>query len=109
MPKFTDHAYHECINPDCGSRFDCGQTLFKCPDCGELLDIRYDWDKIPLPAKLEYFAKRWATRNARLDFSGVWRFRELLDFCPDEHKVTIGEGERVTIEWGYVYINAATP
>jgi threonine synthase len=95
MPKFTDHAYHECINPDCGSRFDCGQTLFKCPDCGELLDIRYDWDKIPLPAKLEYFAKRWATRDARLDFSGVWRFRELLDFCPDEHKVTIGEGQTI--------------
>ena len=95
MPKFTDHAYQECINPDCGSRFDCDQALFKCPDCGELLDIRYDWDKIQLPVKLEYFAKRWATRDAGLDFSGVWRFRELLDFCPDEYKVTIGEGQTI--------------
>ncbi len=36
---------------------------------------------------------RWATRNNPLDFSGVWRFRELLHFCPDRFKVTQGEGQ----------------
>jgi len=41
------------------------------------------------------FAKRWSGRRNPLDFSGVWRFRELLNFCPDEYKVTIGEGQTI--------------
>mgnify|MGYP001576994074 CR=1 FL=1 len=91
----TDTAYQKCINPACGAEFDCGQALFKCRACGELLDIRYDWDRIEVPGKLSDFARRWAGRDNRLDFSGVWRFRELLDFCRDEHKVTIGEGQTI--------------
>ena len=91
----ADLAYQKCINPGCGAEFDCGQAIFKCPKCGDLLDARYDWDKMPVPSKLSDFGKRWATRDQRLDFSGVWRFRELLDFCPDEHKVSIGEGQTI--------------
>jgi threonine synthase len=69
--------------------------MFKCPECGELLDIRYDWDKIEVPGNLSEFARRWSTRDNRLDFSGVWRFRELLSFCEDRHKVSIGEGQTI--------------
>jgi len=91
----TETAFQMCINPDCRSRFDRGQVLFKCPNCGELLDIQYNWDKIAVPDKLSSFAARWANRQNPLDFSGVWRFRELLDFCPDTRKVTIGEGQTI--------------
>ncbi|MHC4907560.1 MAG: threonine synthase [Planctomycetota bacterium] len=42
---------------------------------------------------LSDFANRWTTRSNRLDFSGVWRFRELISFCADEHKVSVGEGQ----------------
>ncbi len=91
----ADVAFQRCINPACGAEFDCGQAIFKCPKCGDLLDAQYDWDRVPVPGKLSEFGKRWATRDRRLDFSGVWRFRELLDFCPDEHKVTIGEGQTI--------------
>ncbi|MEA3226554.1 MAG: threonine synthase, partial [Planctomycetota bacterium] len=69
--------------------------MFKCPACGELLDICYDWDKIEVPGKLSEFAGRWGARDNRLDFSGVWRFRELLSFCADRHKVSIGEGQTI--------------
>ncbi|MHC4396208.1 MAG: threonine synthase [Planctomycetota bacterium] len=93
--SITDAAYQKCISPDCGAEFDCGQAIFKCPTCGELLDAIYNWDKIEVPDKLSDFGKRWATRDNRLDFSGVWRFRELLNFCPDEHKVTVGEGQTI--------------
>jgi threonine synthase len=93
--NMTDAAYQKCINPDCGAEFDCGQAMFKCPSCGELLDIRYNWDEIYVPSKMSEFAKRWATRDNPLDFSGVWRFRELLNFCEDENKVTIGEGQTI--------------
>jgi len=91
----TDRAFQKCINPDCGAEFDCGQAMFKCPQCGELLDIQYNWDKIEVPNKLGDFAKRWASRTNRLDFSGVWRFRDLLNFCEDKYKVTIGEGQTI--------------
>ncbi|MBN1509516.1 MAG: threonine synthase [Sedimentisphaerales bacterium] len=88
-------AYQQCINPGCAAEFDCRQSLFKCPRCGDLLDIRYNWEKAAGPGKLSDFARRWAGRDKPLDFSGVWRFRDLLDFCPDEHKVTIGEGQTI--------------
>ncbi len=95
MSVAADLAFVKCINPLCGAEFDCSRSLFKCPQCGELLDARYRWDKLSIPAKLSDFGQRWATRNNRLDFSGVWRFRELLNFCPDETKVSVGEGQTI--------------
>jgi threonine synthase len=91
----SDVAYQKCINPACGADFDCRESMFKCPKCGDLLDIQYDWDKAKVPDKLSTFGKRWAKRDKPLDFSGVWRFRELLNFCPDKNKVTIGEGQTI--------------
>ncbi|MHC4337556.1 MAG: threonine synthase [Planctomycetota bacterium] len=91
----ADTAYQKCINPDCGAQFDCGQAVFKCPSCGELLDARYNWDKIEIPKKFSDISKRWASRENPLDFSGVWRFRDLLSFCEDKYKVTIGEGQTI--------------
>ena len=93
----SDVAYQKCINPHCGTEFDCGQSVVKCPSCGELIDACYNWDKIELPKGLDDFKHRWASRANRLDFSGVWRFRELLNFCPDSYKVSIGEGQTLLI------------
>ena len=95
MTKMTDVAYQECINPKCRAKFDCGQSIFKCPKCGELLDIKYNWEKIAVPKKMSEFGARWANRNKSLDFSGVWRFRDLLNFCDDKYKVSIGEGQTI--------------
>jgi threonine synthase len=94
-PEKADGAFQKCINPDCGKEFDCGQALFKCPECGELLDVVYDWQRMEVPGRLSDFSKRWAHRDNPLDFSGVWRFRELLGFCVDRYKVTIGEGQTI--------------
>lgn len=95
MSMSKDVVYQQCINPACQAQFDCSEVIFKCPKCGELLDALYDWDRIEVLAKLSDFAERWATRNNRLDFSGVWRFRELLNFCEDKYKVSIGEGQTI--------------
>lgn len=86
-------AFQQCINPDCRSTFDVGQTLTSCPKCGSLLDIQYDWDRVPVPKSMSDFQRRWETRLNPLDYSGVWRFRELLPFAADDQIVTIGEGQ----------------
>jgi len=88
-------AFQRCINPECAAEFDCSEAFFRCPRCGDLLDVQYDWDRVTVPKRLSDFGRRWASRDQRLDFSGVWRFRELLDFCDDRYKVTIGEGQTI--------------
>ncbi|MFA6133066.1 MAG: threonine synthase [Phycisphaerae bacterium] len=91
----SDACYQKCIAAACGATYGVNEILVSCPKCGELLDVAYDWSKMNLPPRLGQFDGRWASRRNRLDFSGVWRFRELLNFCPDEKKVTLGEGQTV--------------
>jgi len=88
-----DIAFQKCIKPDCAATFGVTEVLEACPRCGNLLDVCYDWEKVPVPSSLADFEKRWATRRSPLDFSGVWRFRELLPFALPEDIVTIGEGQ----------------
>ena len=78
----TDRAYQQCINPACRATFDMGQTSFACPACADLLDVVYDWDRLPVPSRLSEFEAKWFDRHDPLNFSGVWRFRELLPFAP---------------------------
>src|SRR5437764_1292414 len=89
----TDLAFQRCINPRCGTTADLADTSFRCPRCGGLLDVAYDWDRLPVPKTLKHFEAKWANRTDPLDFSGVWRFRELLPFAPDDRIMTIGEGQ----------------
>ena len=89
------HAFQHCINPLCAASFDVGDVLTSCPDCGNLLDIDYEWDKLPVPKSLREFEARWSNRRNPLDFSGVWRFRDLLPFAPEKDIVTIGEGQTI--------------
>ena len=86
-------AFQKCMNPNCGSTFDVGEALTACRRCGELLDIDYDWSKAELPKTLRDFQARWQNRRFPLDYSGVWRFRELLPFAADAMVCTIGEGQ----------------
>ena len=88
-------AFQQCIHPDCAATFDVGQILTACPKCGSLLDVNYDWNAIPVPMSLSEFERRWTTRLNPVDYSGVWRFRELLRFAADEQIVTIGEGQTI--------------
>ena len=91
----TDTAYQQCLNPDCRATYGVEETLTGCPACGELLDLAYDWDRLPVPRSLREFESRWSRRHEPLEFSGVWRFRSLLPFAPDEKIVTIGEGQTI--------------
>lgn len=93
----TEAAYQLCINPSCLATYSISEVKVSCTKCGSLLDVRYDWNRLPVPKSLSFFEGRWATKgvggDGRLDFSGVWRFRELMPFYRSEEDiVTIGEG-----------------
>ncbi len=94
---------------------DVGEALVACPRCGELLDVDYQWDRLPVPKSLREFEAAWARRNDPQSFSGVWRFHALLPFAPREMCVTIGEGQTllqradwvaryVGLEPGFLYL-----
>jgi threonine synthase len=55
----TEPAFQRCINPDCDSRFSVSETHIGCPRCGELLEIDYDWNRLPTPDSLREFESRW--------------------------------------------------
>ena len=95
-------AYQQCIHPDCAATFGIEEVHVSCPTCAakgvqSLLDIRYEWSRLAMPRSLGFFEHRWMTKGesgaGALDFSGVWRFRELMPFFRAENEiVTIGEG-----------------
>src|SRR4051795_13537114 len=96
----NDTAFQQCINPACASTFAVEDVRVSCGKCGSLLDIKYDWSKLPVPKNLNFFEHRWSTKGTgtegKLDFSGVWRFRELMPFYRTEDDVvTVGEGRTV--------------
>src|SRR5437879_3116747 len=89
----TEAVFQRCIVPDCAASCGVEETAFVCPRCGNLLDVGYDWDRLAPPRSLREFEAKWAGRDDPLDFSGVWRFRELLPFAGREQVLTIGEGQ----------------
>jgi len=89
----VETVFQQCIRPDCAATQSIDDTHFQCPRCKGLMDVAYAWDRLPLPQKLADFEDAWRNRSHPLDFSGVWRFRRLLPFSPDEKILTIGEGQ----------------
>src|SRR3954468_14480875 len=89
----TDLVFQKCIDPRCGGTADLRDTAFQCPRGGGLGAAPYAWTRLPVPKALAHFEGKWADRSHPLDFSGVWRFRELFPFAPDDAAVTIGEGQ----------------
>ena len=88
-------VYQQCINPTCRKNFDLSEILHACPDCGELLDVEYDWNKITPPKSIQHFEQYWQQRSNPHRLSGVWRFHDLLPFLPLERCITIGEGQTI--------------
>ncbi|TWT31722.1 threonine synthase [Blastopirellula retiformator] len=87
------HAFQKCLSPNCGKTYDIGQVLVACPACGELLDVKYDWDQVRPPSSWKEIEANWSRRDNPLNFSGVWRFRSLFPYATDEQIVTLGEGQ----------------
>ncbi|MGI0088087.1 MAG: threonine synthase [Nitrosotalea sp.] len=71
-------AFQKCIDPSCCLEYPITDIRIEC-DRGHLLDIKYK-SKPPSSLK-DVFYKRRNHSNNIFNESGVWRFRELLNFC----------------------------
>ncbi len=71
-------AYLKCIDPNCGLEYPIERIDFAC-DKGHLLDVKYN--KKPGISLKETFLTRRNPEGSIFNESGVWRFRELLNFC----------------------------
>jgi len=73
-----NQANLKCIIPKCGKEYPISSTKIKC-ECGNLLDVNYKYN---LSTNLkEIFYERRNPQGSIFNESGVWRFRELLNFC----------------------------
>ena len=85
-----------CIS--CGATPDSAGQDFRCTPCGDLLEFFFPgWTSnqdSPAfdPAALKSLWLNRRTSRDALDQSGVWRFRELLPHIPEEHAITLREG-----------------
>jgi len=72
-------AYLKCIDPNCGLEYPIENTNVQC-EKGHMLDVKYK--NKPSENLKEVFANRGKMDEGVIfNESGVWRFRELLNFC----------------------------
>src|SRR5437867_8326385 len=72
------YAIKNCINPSCGITNGIDSNIYRC-SCGSLLDIKYN--KKPDHDLVETFYKRRNHGGNIYNESGVWRFRDLINFA----------------------------
>jgi threonine synthase len=83
--------YFRCIGCGCET-LEAAQD-FRCPQCGNLLEITNAGWKSANASDLKTLWKERRNSTSPLDLSGVWRFRELLPQpAPEHHVVTLREG-----------------
>ncbi len=68
----------KCINPRCGQKLSINNDIYRCSSCGYLLDIEYS--KKPDKSLIDIFFQRRNHAGNIFNESGVWRFRELINF-----------------------------
>jgi len=74
----NSNAYLKCIDPACGLEYPINSRNIEC-ERGHLLDVKYK--NTPSPELKELFYNRRNPQGNIFNESGVWRFRELLNFC----------------------------
>ncbi|MGB8012948.1 MAG: threonine synthase [Terriglobales bacterium] len=82
-----------CIS--CGATPASAAQDFRCIACGDLLEFFFPGWTSGEPAEPVALKSLWLNRRTSreaLDQSGVWRFREMLPHIPEEHAITLREG-----------------
>jgi threonine synthase len=78
----TSSCATELVCRDCGYRTPLLDTAFKCPACGEGLDIDYDYERA---------TSLIAARGLSERPNNIWRFEELLPIVSQRAQARVGE------------------
>ena len=87
-------AWFQCVN-DCAGRYPLNQVIYRCPDCGSLLEVTHDMEKLKKRSAKQWndlFDERYR-KNEWPYGSSVWGKKELV--CPavdNENIVSTYEG-----------------
>ncbi len=73
-----ENAYLKCIDVECGLEYQISTTRVECEN-GHSFDVKYK--EKPSESLKEKFLSRRNPEGSIFNESGVWRFRELLNFC----------------------------
>jgi threonine synthase len=74
-------THQECIN--CGAKYGVDEIIYFCRKCGDLLEVKYDFDEIKRKLK----KSRW--QNVPLS---VWRYRDFMPIDDISKIVSLNEG-----------------
>src|SRR5512136_2510365 len=74
-------TYQECIN--CGTKYPIDEVVYFCRKCGDILEIKIDYDIV------EDILKKSGWRKTPLS---VWRYRDLMPISDPAKIVTLNEG-----------------
>lgn len=102
-------AWFQCIN-GCSGQYELTEIIYRCPDCGELLEVQHDMDLLKKRSGDEWkqiFVERYRANDWPYG-SSVWGKKELV--CPNlenNNVVSTFEGgtnlfwaERLGKQWG---------
>jgi threonine synthase len=85
-------AYLQCIKEGCQHRQDPKKDALRCAFCGELLEVKYEFDRFD-PEQLRHAWHQRRLSGEPIDRSGVWRFRELIPFTDSGARIiSLSEG-----------------
>jgi threonine synthase len=81
-----------CFESRCRARFPITEVIYNCPRCGGLLECSYPGRSAD-PAALKRIWRERRMSNAKMDQSGVWRYREMISFLDNyDSVVSLREG-----------------
>ncbi len=81
-----------CFEPKCRARYSVTEVIYNCPRCNGLLEAAYA-SRVCDPANLKRIWRERRLSNRPLDQSGVWRYRECIDFLDNfDNVVSLREG-----------------
>ena len=73
-----EDAFLKCVDPNCGLVYPIYSTNVQCEN-GHVLDVKYK--NTPSTKLKDTFYERRNSKGSIFNESGIWRFRELLNFC----------------------------
>ena len=88
-------CWFQCIDPECGEKFDIFEVIYRCRKCNQLLEVVHDTDALARTSAADW-RKRFddRLRSNRWPYgSGVWSRKEMvLPLLSDDNTVSMYEG-----------------